>query len=60
MIKPDSVQNQCVGSEVRLVPDSLPKGGGEVWYSCMDSNLQSMECQRHESDWWCCGTSQVA
>ena len=28
MIKPDSVQNQCVGPEVRLVPDSLPKGEG--------------------------------
>ena len=30
-------------------PDSQPKGGGGVWYSC---NLQSaVEFRWHESDW---------
>ena len=34
------------------VPDSHTlKGGGGVWYSCLHSNLQSVEFLWHESDW---------
>ena len=38
-------------SNLVSVTDTIPKGGEGVWYSCIHSNLQSVEFQRHESDW---------
>ena len=52
------VANMGITIEILLVSvllvsalDILPKGGGGVWYSCIHSNLQSAEFQRHEPDW---------
>ena len=41
----------CGSYPILNAPDSLPKGGGGVWYSFIHSNLQSTEYQKHESDW---------
>jgi len=34
---------KLIRTQLVLVPDSPPKGGGGVWYSCMHSNLQAAE-----------------